>query len=46
MEFEKFYLIAVYVPNAGIDLERLDYRIFEWDKDFLAHIKSLQGTGK
>jgi exonuclease III len=31
-EFEKFVLVAVYVPNAGVDgLRRLDYRVKEWD---------------
>ncbi len=33
MEYEKFYLLNVYVPNSGSDLRRLDYRQ-EWDKDF------------
>jgi exodeoxyribonuclease-3 len=34
MEFDKFYLVAVYVPNAGEGLKRLNYRIDEWDRDF------------
>lgn len=34
LEFEHFYLVNVYVPNAGSGLKRLDYRK-QWDKDFL-----------
>jgi exodeoxyribonuclease III len=33
-EFEKFYLVACYVPNAGQKLDRLAYRTKEWDPDF------------
>jgi exodeoxyribonuclease-3 len=34
-EFKDFALVAVYVPNAGVDgLKRLQYRVNEWDKDF------------
>lgn len=40
-EFEKFYLVAVYVPNAGKKLVRLDYRM-DWDKDFRAYLKELE----
>ena len=41
LEFENFYLIACYTPNAGEGLKRLDYRIDEWDKDFFDFIKKL-----
>jgi exodeoxyribonuclease III len=41
MEFDKFFVVAVYVPNAGEGLKRLTYRIDEWDKDFQAHLLSL-----
>lgn len=34
LEFDNFYLVNVYVPNAGSGLKRLDYRK-RWDKDFL-----------
>lgn len=27
VEFDKFYLVVVYVPNSGTDLVRLDYRV-------------------
>lgn len=33
LEFEKFYIITCYVPNAGQNLDRLDYRTKEWDID-------------
>ena len=26
LEFDKFYIVACYVPNAGQGLKRLDYR--------------------
>lgn len=41
MEFEKFYLVAAYVPNAGEGLKRLDFRINDWDKNFQAHLLNL-----
>lgn len=40
-EFEKFYVISVYVPNSGSELVRLDYRQ-SWDRDFLAFLKELE----
>lgn len=40
-EFEKFYLLNVYVPNSGDGLARLDYRQ-TWDKEFLAYMQKLQ----
>lgn len=45
-EFEKFYLTTCYVPNAGMKLERLDYRVTEWDLDFQKFIQDLEATGK
>ena len=41
-EFEKFYFICAYVPNAGDGMRRIDYRIDEWDVDFLKFIKVLE----
>ena len=35
-EFEKFYLINVYTPNAQRGLTRLDYRM-KWEDDFRAY---------
>lgn len=40
-EFEKFFLITVYVPNSGSELLRLGYRQ-KWDADFLAYLKGLE----
>jgi exodeoxyribonuclease III len=48
LEFEKFNLVATYVPNSGVmKLERLGYRTQEWDVDFQAFCKGLEAeTGK
>ena len=40
-EFEKFFVVTVYVPNSKSELERLDYRK-QWDADFLNYLKSLE----
>lgn len=40
-EFDKFFLVNVYVPNSGSDLKRLNYRQ-TWDKAFLAYLKNLE----
>ena len=42
MEFEKFVLVNAYVPNAGVGLKRMDYRIEEWDVDFRDYLKKLE----
>ena len=31
VELEKFHLIGCYVPNSGQALDRLDYRVNDWD---------------
>jgi exonuclease III len=41
-EFDHFVIVAVYVPNSGDGLRRLDYRIKEWDVDFLNHLLRLR----
>ena len=41
-EFERFYVVTVYTPNSGRELARLDYRVNQWDKAFLAHLQKLQ----
>ena len=41
LEFEDFYYITTYVPNAKDDLSRLPYRQ-EWDKAMCSFIKKLQ----
>ncbi|RJE88512.1 exodeoxyribonuclease III [Paenibacillus sp. 1011MAR3C5] len=40
LEFEDYYLVNVYTPNARRDLSRLDYRL-EWENRFLSYIKGL-----
>lgn len=40
LEYEDFYFITVYVPNAQDGLKRLDYRM-RWEDDFLAYIQAL-----
>lgn len=40
-EYLNFYLVNVYVPNSGQQLERLNYRE-NWDTDFLNYIKTLE----
>ena len=42
-EYEKFFLVTVYVPNSKNDLTRLDYRQV-WDADFLKYLKKLEET--
>lgn len=41
-EYEEYFLVCVYVPNAKRKLERLDYRVKEWDIDFLKYLKKLE----
>ena len=43
VEYDKFYLINVYVPNSGQHLKRLEYRKL-WDADFLKYLKNLEKT--
>lgn len=40
LEFDDFYLVNVYTPNARRDLSRLDYRL-EWEDRFLTYIGQL-----
>lgn len=39
-EFEDFYVVTVYTPNAQRELTRLPYRM-EWEKAFLAYVLRL-----
>ena len=46
-EFSNFTLVSTYVPNAGVmGLNRLDYRVKEWDVDFFGYVKGLESKGK
>ncbi|MEQ6118318.1 exodeoxyribonuclease III [Reichenbachiella sp. MALMAid0571] len=40
-EYDRFFLVTVYVPNSKRDLSRLEYRS-QWDADFLKYLKSLE----
>lgn len=40
-EYPTFYLVNVYVPNSGQQLDRLSYRK-TWDEDFLKYLKNLE----
>ncbi len=40
LEFDKFYLVNVYVPNVKRDLSRLSYRM-TWEDDFRKYLKKL-----
>ena len=40
LEFEKFYLVNVYVPNAQRDLARLPLRL-EWEEEMRVYLKKL-----
>jgi exodeoxyribonuclease III len=41
-EFEKFYIVTVYTPNAKDDLSRIPLRQKHWDPAFLAYCKQLE----
>ncbi len=40
LEYDKYYLITEYVPNAQNELKRIDYRM-RWEDDFRAYINKL-----
>ncbi|RRN68481.1 exodeoxyribonuclease III [Peribacillus simplex] len=40
LEFEKFYMVNVYTPNAKRDLSRLGYRL-EWEDGMIDYLKKL-----
>nr|WP_154896185.1 exodeoxyribonuclease III [Paenibacillus xylanexedens] len=43
LEFDRFYLVNVYTPNAKRDLTRLPYRL-DWEDRFLKYILQLEQT--
>ena len=43
-EYDRFWLVNVYTPNAKEDLSRLALRHNSWDPAFLAYIKTLEAT--
>ena len=40
LEFDGFYLVNIYTPNAQDGLARIDYRM-QWEDDFRAYVKEL-----
>ncbi len=42
LEYHKFILVAVYQPNSGSTLARIEYRVNKWATVFLQFIKRLQ----
>lgn len=45
LEYEGFYLVCVYVPNAQDGLRRLDYRM-AWEDAFRGYLNGLRSGGK
>lgn len=43
LEYDQFYLVNVYTPNAKRDLTRLPYRL-EWEDDMRAYLKQLDSV--
>jgi len=43
-EFEKFWVVGVYTPNAKDDLSRIPLRHKHWDPAFLAYVKQLEAS--
>lgn len=41
-EYDKFYIVTVYTPNAKDDLTRIPLRHKQWDPAFLAYCKRLE----
>lgn len=41
-EFDDFYVVTVYTPNAKDDLSRVALRHKQWDPAFLAYLKQLE----
>ena len=41
LEFESYYMVTVYTPNAQEELKRLDYRM-DWEDDFLSYLQGLE----
>ena len=43
LEFEKFFFVTVYTPNAQSELARIDYRM-QWEDAFRAYLTGLEDT--
>ncbi len=42
-EYDKYYLVCVYTPNAQNELKRIDYRM-KWEDDFRVYLNELKKT--
>ncbi len=42
LAFADFFLVNVYTPNSGRQLDRLPYRTQEWDPAFLSYVRTLE----
>ena len=42
VEFQTFYLVSCYTPNAGEGLKRLQYRVQDWDQHFFEYLQGLE----
>src|SRR3989344_2554329 len=42
LEFEKYYVVTVYTPNAKDDLSRIPLRHKKWDPAFLEYMRELE----
>lgn len=42
VEFESFVLVNVYTPNSGATLARLDFRVNNWDAQFLKYLLEVE----
>lgn len=43
LEFDHFFFVTVYTPNAQSELARIDYRM-EWEDAFRAYLKGLEAS--
>ena len=43
LEFEKFFMVTVYTPNAQSELARIDYRM-AWEEAFRGYLKGLEAA--
>ena len=43
LEYDNYYLLTEYVPNAQNELKRIEYRL-KWEDDFRAYINKLNAT--
>lgn len=43
LEFENFFMVTVYTPNAQSELARIDYRM-AWEDAFKNYLKTLEGS--